>query len=142
MATVPHSFKVCSEKKSLFLFAETEEDRISWRRKIREAVRALRPAVRRGTSIAPDASDGFQVYEFAAARDGGTLVLRPPPRVPLCDSVHPSPSSVRLCAPATLSLLRSEWRLFPILLWFGCFVWVQVRPRAWGAPQQTPVCGA
>ena len=63
MASTPHSFKICSDKKSLYVFADSEEDRISWRRKIREAVRALRPAVRRGGSMGPD--DGLQVYGFS-----------------------------------------------------------------------------
>jgi hypothetical protein len=65
MASVPHSFKICSEKKSLFVFADTEEDRIAWRRKIREAVRALHPTTRRGQSMGPEGSDGVAVYGFS-----------------------------------------------------------------------------
>jgi hypothetical protein len=70
MVSVPHSFKVCSDKKSLYLFADSEEDRISWRRTIREAIRALRPMPRRNT-LAADATDGFQLYAFGSGPGEG-----------------------------------------------------------------------
>ena len=76
MAAIPHSFKICSEEKSLYVFADSDEDRISWRRMIREAVRALRPshAPRRGTGGIGGDGD-LQVYGFDAGLGVRTLSL-------------------------------------------------------------------
>ncbi len=42
LAAIPHCFKLTSEKKPIFLFSDTEELHMAWRRRIREAVRQLR----------------------------------------------------------------------------------------------------
>ena len=42
LASIAHSFKLTSDKKTIFLFADTEEEHMAWRRRIREAVRMMR----------------------------------------------------------------------------------------------------
>jgi hypothetical protein len=53
MRAIPHSFKVDSPTKSLFLFADTEEERMTWRRRLREAIRAHKSLLAAGGDTHP-----------------------------------------------------------------------------------------
>lgn len=68
IANIPHSFKLITDKKSIFLFAETEEDHMAWRRRIREAVRTLRTAA---ANVAADASEDGHGTPVTSATEGG-----------------------------------------------------------------------
>jgi hypothetical protein len=42
IASIPHSFKLVTDGKELFLYSDSEEEHMAWRRRIREAVRLIR----------------------------------------------------------------------------------------------------
>lgn len=72
LSTIPHSFKLNTDVKSVYLFADSEEEHMAWRRRIREAVRILRVAANNARS---DGSEQADAPIAAADEDTGRVKL-------------------------------------------------------------------